>query len=190
MATIKIEDLVFDKEQLSCVINALDDMELLRVEDVSHESAGRISCLIVPAAHLVNVERDDDDEITKIEITRPGIGHRESEVETLLDIPDELSSIPGVDSERLVWHFFESDDLWNLNVTVSYSVKEALYEYSEISGPYYESASAEDLKIEKIMLIAEHDDYDITEFVDDDVKRILRGYCDDYIAENVDESEL
>ena len=94
--------------------------------------------------------------------------------------------IPGVDSDRLVWHFFESDDPWLLKVWVSYSVTEALYEYSEITGPYYEAAQPEHMRITQVMLNAEHDDYDITEMLNDEVREMLLEKCRDYIEDNFD----
>lgn len=183
---IKIEDMTLTDDQLSMIIQALDDMDVLTITDYDHSGSGYGTCMF--STDIVDIERDDDEQFVQMTITRVNhTGNRTIDDEILLEYPEELSSIPGIDVAKLCWHLFESDDPWRLNVECAYSLTEALYEFSEISGPYYESARVEELIIKKVILRCEHDDYDVTEMLDEETMRMLSRYCDDYIEEHTED---
>lgn len=186
MDKIKIEDMTLTGEQLSMLITALDDMNILKVVDYDNSGSGYGTCIF--GMDDVFIERDDNDQFVQMTISRVNVSaQRLIDDEILLEYPEELSSIPDIDTDRLCWHLFESDEPWRLNVECTYSLTEALYEYSEISGPYYEPTHPEKLTVTKVILRCEHDDHDITKLLDADTMKMLTSYCDDYIEEHTED---
>jgi hypothetical protein len=93
---------------------------------------------------IVDIERDDDEQFVQMTITRVNhTGKRTIDDEILLEYPEELSSIPGIDVAKLCWHLFESDDPWinvltygdgeGFQAPVTYTTTNQMGNYTEVT---------------------------------------------------------
>ena len=180
--TLRIDDMEMTGEQLSMALIALDEFDLLKINDFNGRN-GYGTCSMV--TEFVDIERDEDSEFMQMTISRvSGIPHRGIEEEMLLDYPGELKDIPGFDYEKFCRHMFEDSDPWHFSIDIDYRLTEALYEFSEISGPYKEDSVPENVNVRKVVLETADDNYDVTGMLNEDATNMLFEMCRDYMESN------
>ena len=182
MKKIKIEDMSFTSEQLSGALIALDELDILLVNDFNSTGVGRGICSFDTV--FVNIERDDDGEFKSMKISTVNYIKRSVEETILLEYPEEFRMIPGLDYKKFCFHMFESDDPMHLDVELDYRLTEGFMFEDAISGPYGEDPAPEDIKVLDIVLKTENDNFNITDILDDDAKHMLFEYCKDYLEEH------
>ena len=182
MKRIKIEDMSFTSEQLSGALMALDELDVLLVNDFNSTGAGRGICSF--NTPFIDIERDDDGNFKSMKISTVNYIKRSVEETVLLEYPEELRMIPGLDYRKFCYHMFESDEPWHLDVELDYRLTEGFMYEDAISGPYGEDPTPEDIKVLDIVLKTVNDDFNITDILDDDAKHMLFEYCKDYLEEH------
>lgn len=181
---LKVIDMEMTGEQLSMAIQALDELDMLKVTDFNG-GRGIGTCSFM--TDFVDIERDDRGNFMQMIVSKVSqIPGRGIEDETFLDYPEELKIIPDFDYEKFCFHLFEDDDQWHFDVEVDYRLTEALYEFNEVSGPYFENSVPENITVTKVVLKTGEDDFDVTDFIDEETKKLLLDYCRDYMEENAE----
>lgn len=176
---------VTDKIQLSALIMAFDELEVLRAEDWSPSDG---ECTVSVLVNMSSTFADDEDGeyLEKLDIYRyeNHYNRRLPVAETHYEIPNEISSIPGIDAESAL-KMFTDGEFYQFEVAVNYKTDYSYY-HDDFSNETTKVPLLGEVNLDDVIIHSSEEEKSIMDFLDEEAKKILLEVAEDYLQENFD----